>query len=229
MSKRKVNRIVYRLWHNRSSAGRVGYIGKDKYHPTRWNLSYRLKEKACRKLYRALLKYPRKIWRKEILAFGFLSDEAMSKAEIRYIKLFDSKNRGYNLTNGGEGTSGVIYTLERHENMRLAQLGKKHSLKTRRRISRIVKGRKHSAASRARMSLAQMGNTNSKGIKLSFLQKEKIRKRMMGNKYCLGRKHSVETKRKIGDGNRGKRYSKKTREKMSRARKQYYKRLKDAF
>jgi hypothetical protein len=51
---------------------------------------------------------------------------------------------------------------------------------------------------------------------------------MMGNKHCLGRKLSAETKRKIGDGNRGKRYSKKSREKMSLARKRYYRRLKDA-
>jgi NUMOD3 motif len=122
-----------------------------------------LKEKACRKLYRALLKYPRGIWRKEVLSSEFLSDESMAKAEIRYIKIFDSKNQGYNLTDGGEGTSGTVFTREIREKMRQANLGKKHSFATKRKISRIVKGRKHSAESKARMSLAQMGNTKAKG------------------------------------------------------------------
>ena len=103
------NRVVYRLFHNLSSNGRVGYIGKDSYHPERLNLKQRAKDKNCPKLYLALKKYPvLEHWQKEVLASGFLTDEALSAAEVFFIKKFDSKNNGYNCTDGGEGVSGLV-------------------------------------------------------------------------------------------------------------------------
>lgn len=208
----KINRVVYRLWHDKSAAGRIGYIGKDKYHPSRWNLLARRKQKGCRKLYNALFKYPLKVWNKEILARGFRSDAALSKAEIFFIKKFDSKNKGYNLTDGGEGTAGM-----------------KLSAAHKRKIAKAITGRKFSAESKAKMSLAQTGNTKGAGHKLSKAARKAISKRMQGNKFCVGRKHSEETKRKIGDGNRGKTYSAATRKRMSKARKEYYKRLRNGL
>jgi len=128
MRRKKLNRVIYRFWHNQSDAGRVGYIGKDSYHPERYRFSSRAREKNCRKLHRAFKKYPIKFWRREILASNFKSDSALNKAEIFYINKFDSKRKGYNCTDGGEGVRGIVV-----------------SLKTRRKMSRAHKGRKQSS------------------------------------------------------------------------------------
>jgi group I intron endonuclease len=186
MSK-KIKRVIYRLWHNLSAAGRVGYIGKDKYHPKRSRLNSRIKEKSAKKLYPALNKYSLNAWKVEILAQGFRSDNALCKAEIFFIKKFDSKNRGYNCTDGGEGVSGCSPSEETREKLRESK----------------------------RNMLPET--------------REKLRLAAMGNKRCVGRRHSEETKKKIGDGNRGKVYSIKTRKKISQARKALFRRLKRGY
>src|ERR1035437_5084579 len=109
---RKINRAIYRFWHDLSAAGRVGYIGKDTYYPYRANFNRRRREKKTRKLYRALNKYPFSVWHIDILASGFRSEKTMNKAEIFWIKKFDSKNKGYNCTEGGEGTVGFKHSEE---------------------------------------------------------------------------------------------------------------------
>src|ERR1700676_4955980 len=154
-SKRKVNRVVYRLWHNKSAAGRIGYIGKDKYYPKRVNLSYRKTEKGCAKLYRALNRYSLNFWKIDILKSGFRSDKSLSKAEIYYIRKFDSKNKGYNLTDGGDGVSGCHPSKE-----------------TRIKLSNAKKNM--SPETRAKLSIAALGNKRCVGRKLSVETKAKI-------------------------------------------------------
>jgi group I intron endonuclease len=151
-SKKKVNRVVYRLWHDLSEKGRVGYIGKDKYHPSRWNLKSRSKQKNSKKLFLALQKYPIKVWNKDILASGFRSDKTLIKAEIYWIKKFDSKNKGYNCTDGGEGTSGLIISDETRAKFSKLRMGNQN-----------LKGHKFSAEWRANISKAGKGKQNFLG------------------------------------------------------------------
>jgi hypothetical protein len=171
--RRKRNRVIYRLWHDRSSTGLIGYVGKDSYYPKRSNLFSRKREGACKKLFLALNKYPLRFWRTEILKDGIRSGDSLIKAEIFYIGKFDSKNRGYNCTDGGEGAPGCSPSLETRkkiseskknlsnetrEKLSLAALGNKRcvdrtlSVETRKKIGLGNAGKIVSAASRKRMS-----------------------------------------------------------------------------
>ncbi len=220
---RKRNRVVYRFWHNQSAQGRIGYIGKDVRHPRRFNLKNRIKEKECKKLYRALKRYPFKFWRKEVLAFGFRTDAALSKAEIFYIKKFDSKNKGYNCTDGGEGMSGYVpsvstkakigaahrgktISVEQRAQLRKANKGKKQSAATIAKRVKVLTGQKRSDATRAKMRTRRGENHHCWGKRLSAKHKAKISASHKGKKnHFYGKKHSVETRKKMSACKKGKR------------------------
>ena len=74
----KIRRAIYRLSHEGSDAGRVGYIGKDKHFPSRIRFERRRKEKGCTKLYAALNKYPLALWRAELVNEVLVPDELSS-------------------------------------------------------------------------------------------------------------------------------------------------------
>lgn len=147
MSTRKINRVIYRLWHNKSVKGKIGYVGKDSYYPSRLNLLVRSKDKNCRKLWAALKRYSTSLWQTEILASGFRSHSTLAKAEKLYIAKFDSKQKGYNCTDGGEGQSGWTPTKEARVNMSIAAKNKP----------------KMSKETKKKMSEARVGNTNALG------------------------------------------------------------------
>lgn len=170
MSKEKLNRVVYRFWHNKSTRGCVGYIGKDSKYPRRANLSKRIKDTGCSKLYQALNKYPLKFWKTEVLASGFRTIETLNKAEIFYIRKFDSRNKGYNITKGGDGGPGW-------------RKGRKLSLETKKKLSRINQGRNHPKW----------------GIKDSLKTRLKKSRSSKGNRANLGKRFS--TKHKLGIAN----------------------------
>jgi len=179
-----MRRVIYRLWHNKSKAGKIGYIGKDSDYPRRLNLTRRLKEVNCPKLYRALKKYPLSAWHKDVLISGFRSDIALSKAEKFYIKKFDSKNKGYNCTDGGDGRAGSSPSAETRKKLSDLNKGKwvgkkngfygrRHSLETKRHWSEIRKGRKSSPECVAKVVAALTGRPVSLETrrKISIAQK----------------------------------------------------------
>ncbi len=182
--------MVYRFWHSRSAKGRVGYIGKDKHHPRRFDLTRRAKDSACRKLYRALKKYPAKIWRKEILASGFRTDAALTKAEIFHIAKVDSKRKGYNCTDGGGG----LLNPSAETRARMSQAmkgennpfwGKTHSAETLAKL-RILNARKGennpnwgkilSAEHRAKLSESHKGKKFSAETRARMSKAQKVRR-----------------------------------------------------
>lgn len=192
---RPINRTVYRLWHNLSAAGRVGYVGKDKRYPSRAVLSLRAKEKCCVKLYRALKKYPFKFWKSEVLEQGFRKDSSLSRAETRWIKAFDSKSKGYNSTDGGglsgwtasaatrkkigDAHRGKKLSAKTKVKLRRANLGKRASAATRLKLSKVRTGHKTSTTTRRKISLAKLGHTVSRKTR------DKISKSLKRRKYAL--------------------------------------------
>jgi group I intron endonuclease len=200
---RRICRVVYRFWHTLSSKGLVGYIGKDKYHPDRFDLSRRKKDKNCKTLYKALKKYPLKFWNKEILASGFRTDSALRKAEIFWIAKFDSKNNGYNLTDGGEGQTGRAMSLETKTKISKAKKGKgigvnnpfygrRHSPESLIKISESSKNRKHTDESKEKISRAVRGKRHpSWGKKLSLEERNKISLGMMGRRLSLEHRKNI--------------------------------------
>ena len=160
-------------------------------------------------------------------------DESLAlELERSWIKLFRMAGLPLtNLTEGGDGVSGLKHTDEAKAKMGRANLGSKRWL-----------GKHHSEDSKVKISLARLGNTNCLGRKLSEETKAKIsiahlgikssaeiraklsaaqmgNKNAIGNTNCLGRMVSKETKHKMGSGNRGRRFSEKTKAKLSECRK----------
>lgn len=142
--------------------------------------------------------------------FGFTSEiiersddwKSLCNLEKTAIVLFNTLvPNGYNLTMGGEGTSGF--------KMRSDQI--KRSLQNR----RCTKGRalrpvgwKHSEEARRKISEA------GKGRIFSEERKSKIGNIHRGNKYNLGKVCPVETRNKISKTQKGRIFSQETREKM---------------
>jgi group I intron endonuclease len=176
--------VVYRFWHNLSAAGRAGYIGKDTNYPKRFNLLRRVKEKGCPKLYRALRKYPIAVWHKEVLASGFRSLASLSRAEKFYVEKFDSKNKGYNCTDGRSGSSPSERTKKKLSELNKGRwvgkkngfYGRKHSLKTRKHWSKIRKGRKLSPETIAKVVASLIGHAVSHKTRLKLSRAHKGRK-----------------------------------------------------
>ena len=109
--------------------------------------------------------------------------------ERRYIKWYGRKDLGTgilrNRTDGGEGTPGILHTVERNQ-----------------KISKKLKGRIVSDSTRKRLSDAHVGKqTGSNNGMFGKTHSEKVKNqhsvRMTGNKNSLGNKHSDETKKKL--------------------------------
>lgn len=93
-------------------------------------------------LHRAMAKYGEENFTLEIIDFADTYDELKEKEKF-YIKQFDSKNRdkGYNLTEGGDGTFGKMHSEETKEKIRQKAIGRKASEETKQKMSEMRKGR----------------------------------------------------------------------------------------
>jgi hypothetical protein len=140
-----------------------------------------------------------------------LTEEEAFRHEIYMIALFGRKDLGtgilYNLTDGGEGMSGIVMSDETKKKIGIAGRGRTHSKESRKKISEKQKGKYISDESRLKMSESQ------KGKKLTEKTKEKIG--IAGR----GRTHSEEIKQKLRNLNKGKTLTKEHRKKLSEAHK----------
>lgn len=131
------------------------YIGKAKNIKVRWSAHKTAAKKKRSKDYgyfhRALNKYGFENFKIEEIA-EYESEKEAFEAETYYIKLYDSNNRniGYNLTNGGDGPSGLKFSDSAKQKMSEAKkgkfigknnpfYGKKHSEETLKSQSEIMK------------------------------------------------------------------------------------------
>ena len=127
-----------------------------------------------------------------------LTEAEAFRHEIYMIDVFGRKDLGtgilYNMTDGGDGTSGYIPSEESRKKMSEAKKGKTPSEETRRKISEAKKG-----------NTSMLGKTHS----------EETRRKM--SETSKGIIHSEETKRKISDASKNP--SEETRRKMSERQK----------
>lgn len=148
-------------------------------------------------------KYGIENFSKKILAFADTEDE-LNDLEIFYIKDLDAKTKGYNLTDGGEGTSGcepwnkgVHWSEEHKRKLSEEKIGKHHSEETRKKMSETRKGRP----------------ARNKGIPHSEETKRKI------SESCKCRTFSEERNQKIRAALKGKPMSEETKRKISESMK----------
>ena len=131
------------------------YIGQTIQEPRRRWRQHNVAKSNCRGLAGAIQKYGPENFKFTVLCEAS-SLEELNKMEVFFIKSFKALTpSGYNLKSGGDNS---IPSKESRELMRKAQLGKKHSEETKRKLSKIL-----------------MGHTRNKGCKLSEETKRKMR------------------------------------------------------
>ena len=115
----------------------------------------------------AIKKYGKKNFTKEILERNITDFDILCEREKHYIALYDSKNNGYNMTDGGLGSLGYTQTEEHRANMSksLSKPRKPLSEETKKKLSEAAKkrkGRPVSEETRRKLSEALKGNKNAK-------------------------------------------------------------------
>ncbi len=112
-----------------------------------------------------------------------------------------------NLTNGGEGLHGYVYTAKDRQKMSETHKGTRHSSETRKKMSEANKGKTLSLETRKKLSEANKGKIAS----------DETRKKMSESQK--GRKHSPEACKKMSEAQKGRIFSEETRKKISESQK----------
>ena len=157
----------YKLYVHISPNGKR-YYGITKQEPyQRWKngLGYKSYKKDSH-FYNAIKKYGWDNFKHEVL-FNNLTEEEAKLLEQFYIALYDTTNRdkGYNLTLGGESSNGLKHTKETKE--RLSKINKtyKHTKEAKIKIGKANKGKHLSEETKRKISEANKGHKHSEEAK----------------------------------------------------------------
>ena len=156
-------------------------------------------------------------WRGVVNKYGYeviiladdLSWNDACKKEIYLINYYGRRDSGkgtlVNMTDGGDGSKGVIISEETRAKLSAAHKGKKISDEHKAKLSAANTGKVMSEETRAKIGAF------NKGKKRSAEARAKMSAAQKGNKSCLGRKLSKETKSKISAAAKGRVVSAETR------------------
>lgn len=134
-------------------------------------------------LYRALRKYGTEAFITTELESGFDNEDALNEAEIRYIAELKPQ---YNMTAGGDGTSGLVVSEETRKKLSEVRKGKPKSEEHKRKISEAKKGKPKSEEHKRKLSESHKGKKLSEETKRKMSESQK------------GKPKSEEHKRKLG-------------------------------
>ena len=162
---------------------------------------------------KAITKYGIENFTKEYLAFCD-REEKLNWLECFYIKKYNAKEGGYNLTDGGEGLQNpnieIRQKISASRKGKPRFLGKTHSNNTKQKMSESHKGEKNpnfgkprSEETKRKISATKKGKHNYKGENNPF----------------YGKHHTEETKQKISNAMKGKTFSEETKRKTSASKK----------
>lgn len=198
----------YAYEHTRNDTGAVFYVGKGRGR-------------------RAGATYNRNIhWRRVVAKAGGFGIRLIADAVDEELALLTEMERidqlrkiGVklcNLTDGGEGTSGVFPNEETRRKMSAANSGERHPMfgkpvseSTKQKLRAANTGKTLSAEARAKVSAATLGRKESAETRL------KKSKALSGRK---GKKPSAETRLKMSQASKGKTKSETMRKRLSEAR-----------
>jgi len=123
----------------------------------------------------AIDKYGKENFTKEILERDITDFDLLCLREKHFISLYNTKDNGYNMTDGGLGSHGYTQSEEHKNKLSQSLKGRKHtdltlkkiseaaskrrgrpvSEETRKKLSEAMKGRKHKAAAKKKMRDAE--------------------------------------------------------------------------
>ena len=108
--------VVYSATNIQNGKSYVGYTSKDANSRFIEHIrDAKNNPKSQSHFHKAILKHGFDVWQIETIDFAYSSEEAKQK-ESNCIKKMDTKNTGYNSTDGGEGTHGYKWTDEQRLN-----------------------------------------------------------------------------------------------------------------
>lgn len=179
----------------------------------RWKRHIRDAKKGSEhKFHRAIRKYGEENFTvEELLAVSAPTKKELKaqldSLEIEYISRFNTREKGYNSTDGGEGTAGRVCSEESRERYRQANMGERNpsfgkacSEETKEKVRKArlgkaspMKGKKHSDSARQKISESHTGERNPN----------------------FGKTASKETRRKLSEAHKGKKLSEEQKKKIS--------------
>jgi len=138
------------------TVGLLGYrIGKHKHSSNKSGFYF----------YRAIRKYGWDVFEWEVLE-QCDTEEELNDLEYHYIQQYRRFGKGvYNMTDGGDGMSGFVFSEESKQKMSKAHKGVFPSEETRKKLSDSQKGRVFSEESKQKMSISQKGKVLSEETK----------------------------------------------------------------
>lgn len=217
-----MNYKVYRHTNIENGKVYIGMTGKEDVND-RWRNGYGYFSYDGRNypshMQSAIKKYGWDNFESEVVYDGLSYQEATEK-EVELIAKHNSINRlfGYNKHVGGFG--GTPLTKETKAKLSEAMTGSKNGMYGIVGKEHPMYGRKHSKKTRLKMSEARKGREPwNKGLTGIYSQesRNKISETHRGNQYNLGKKHTDETKEKIGKSTKKQWESKEFRELVSNA------------
>lgn len=179
----------------------------------RWKRHIRDAKKGSEhKFHRAIRKYGEENFTvEELLAVSAPTKKELKaqldSLEIEYISRFNTREKGYNSTDGGEGTAGRVCSEESRERYRQANMGERNpsfgkacSEETKEKVRKArlgkaspMKGKKHSDGARQKISESHTGERNPN----------------------FGKTASKETRKKLSEAHKGKKLSEEQKKKIS--------------
>ena len=153
-----------------------------------------------------------------------LTEEEAFKHEVYMIFVLGRKDLGIgilrNRTDGGEGASGSVISLEHKEKISLANRGRIKSEEGIRKISEANAGKTLTEEHKKKISEAQKGNTHALGMVHTEESRRKMSEAGKGKPSPKkGKPLSEDTRRKMSESHKGKICSEETKRKQSEANK----------
>lgn len=164
--------MFYTYAHYKAGTGEIFYIGKGK--GKRYTYKYARKNPHWQNV---VNKYG---FTSEILAHWDTEEEAFEHEKLLISCFRDMGVKLTNLTDGGDGCAGLVFTELHKARLSASKMGKKHSEETKKKMSESAKGHKRNL-----------------GRKLSEETKKKLSEIQSRIKTNLGKKFSEETRKKM--------------------------------